>query len=1254
LAFHRCLWIFYRKILPVIGRYLYYWYFVARFPFEATISKTPLTITQTSTMRKLALTQFIVLCSLSLFAQQNNFWTPVSESSIAKNLFAQSKRPDKYKLFQLNTNAFRNLMVTVPNEKTVSVGNSLSVISFPDAEGTIKHYKVVEAPVMHPDLAARYPGIYSYAGQGVEDPSSTIRFDLSPLGIHAMILSTGKSTIYIDPLDDNYYRVVSREDVKDYHSEFHCLTENANSTLREPSSQRPTDADDGKLRTYRLALISNGEFSQHWLNGTEPDDAARKAKVLAAQNSHMTRANAVFERDFGVRLVLVANNDAVIFLDPATDPFTNPNSPSGTAVQTTNDGLIGTANYDIGHLESKGNDNGNAGCIGCVCTAGTKGRGWTVYSNPSLLDFFVIDYLTHEMGHQLGANHTFTFSFEGTWVQTEPGSGTTIMGYAGITGSTDVQPHSDEYFHGASIDQVTSYIKSASGSCAAETNTGNTAPVADAGPGYIIPRSTPFKLTGTASDINAGDVLTYCWEQIDAMGAGSSTFPSATATAGPQFRSYLPVVSQSRTFPQLSSILNNVNGNQWEVLPSVARILNFRLTVKDNHPGGGATKSDDMQVTVSAAAGPFTVTAPASSAAWTPGTTQTVTWDVSNTTNAPVNCSQVNILLSTDGGFTFPTVLAANTANDGSQDIIVPSLPSTTCRVKVEAVGNIFFDISAGFTITVPAAGFDFNNPAAVTIACGPVSSVATLNTTTFGGFTTPVILSSAGNPPGTTVNFSTNPVTPGNSTDITLSNAGGLAVGIYTITVTGIAGSITKTKDLVFVIQPSGPQPVINNQPASSTVCRGNNITLTLAATGATSYQWRVSNDGGGTYNSIPGATGTTYTVTNVQANQRFVCVAQTTCNSITSAAAIITVADSPTIAPPGQPQPVTLCVGSNPTFTIGAQGFGPYTYQWQVSTNGGVSFSDISGANASTLGLSNITAVMNNNRYRCFVNGLCAPGIMSAPATLTVISPVSIATQPSDVTICETGQANFNVVAAANPETIFYQWQISTNGGTSYSNMNVFTPAYSVTASPTTNNNLYRVLLSNTTCPAPTVSDAAKLIVNARPTVTLAASPSATLLPGQSATITATIVPSAAGFNISWFKNNVTIPGITGTSYVVDSVEIGDYSVYIINQTTGCNNLSNILTIGTTASERLFIFPTPNNGQFTVSYYNSGGGNRKRSVTVYDAHGAKKYSGKFTITGPYQLLNINLRPAAAGIYIVVVGDENGKKLTEGKVMVY
>lgn len=653
-------------------------------------------------MRKLFAVMFMVFIVSALEAQERNFWTAVNESLLNKNLFASRQKPSAYQLFQLNEVALKSSMSVAPSEKNVAAAASSFILSIPDAEGRLEKFSVVEAPVMDPALAARYPGINSYIGKGVNNASAIIRFDVSPQGFHGMILYTGKPTVYIDPVDEatRTYIVVSRKDVVDYRAAFQCLTEatpDARTSGNEGAALR--NADDGRLRTFRLALCASGEFSQYWLNGTEANDAERKAKVLAAQNTEMTRANGIFERDFGLRLVLVANNDAVIYLNASTDPWS---SNLNGVTQTTCDNVIGSANYDIGHLVHRAADNGNAGCIACVCKNGSKGSGFTSYLNLAS-DYFVVDYLTHEMGHQLGANHTFTFSNEGTVAQVEPGSGSTIMGYAGITGATtDVQPHSDDYFHAISIEQVTNYIKSPTGggACAVVTLTGDATPTAAAGADYVIPKSTPFTLTGSGSDADAGDVLTFCWEQMNARGTGSSTVPSATATSGPQFRSYLPGSSTSRTIPQLSSILSGTNSNKWEVLPSVARTLNFRFTVKDNHAGGGNNRSDDMIVTVSSTTGPFAVTAPNTAVTWGAGSSQTVTWSVNGTNGSPVNCATVNILLSTDGGQTFPTVLAAGTANDGSQLITVPNDQSNTCRIKVEAAGNIFFDISnANFTI---------------------------------------------------------------------------------------------------------------------------------------------------------------------------------------------------------------------------------------------------------------------------------------------------------------------------------------------------------------------------------------------------------------------------------------------------------------------------------------------------------------------------------------------------------------------------
>lgn len=669
-------------------------------------------------MRKFNLSLLLLLFSVIALSQEN-LWSPISESITAKNMFANRYKPTSYKLFQLNEASLITSMRNAPSEKSVSASASGFIITVPNAEGQPERYRVVEAPVMDPALAARYPEIKSYAGTGIDAPGSTIRFDISPRGFYGMILSADRPTIYIDPIDreDKYYVVFARNNAPRTNL-FECMT-NATPWEAGPSTRRT--ADDGRLRTYRLALACTGEYSQFFLNGTETTDAQRKAKVLAAMNTLMVRTNGIYERDFGIRMNLIANNDAIIYLTASTDPWT---SEWNIKTQQTIDAVIGNANYDIGHLVHRGSNNGNAGCIACVCktwngstnpnTFVGKGGGFTSHTVPEG-DPFVVDYTTHEMGHQFGANHTFTFSNEtGTASQFEPGSGSTIMGYAGITGSTDVQPHSDDYFHARSIEQISDYIKtSTGGGCAVTTITGNTAPTANAGADFTIPRSTPFTLTGSATDVDAADVLTYTWEQYN-TGTSSTTFPSTTATSGPLFRSRTGGTGTSRTFPILSSILDGTNGNQWERLPGVARTLSFRLTVKDNHAGGGNGKQDDMSVTIAGSAGPFAVSAPNTAVTWAGGSTQTVTWSVNSTNAAPVNCANVRISLSTDGGLTFPTVLVASTANDGSQSVVIPNTPSSTARIKVEAVGNIFFDIS-NVNFTISTGGGTCNAPAGLT-----------------------------------------------------------------------------------------------------------------------------------------------------------------------------------------------------------------------------------------------------------------------------------------------------------------------------------------------------------------------------------------------------------------------------------------------------------------------------------------------------------------------------------------------------------
>ena len=646
--------------------------------------------------------------TLSLLAQQRDFWTQGSEKSIGKNVFANQRKPSAFQVFKLNEAGLKAAIRSIPSEKKVTTAASSFILSVPDAQGKLERFRVVEASVMQPGLAAKHPDIGSFAGIGIDDPTATLRFAFSPQGFSGTIFSDLHPTVLIERVDKaTASYLVASKDAYAGDPFFNCTTTDAIKSSLPKGSLR--NADDAKLRTMRLALATDGEFANAFDNDAV-SDVDRRANVLTKLNALMTRSNGVFEKDFDLRLLMIDNEDAIIYLDPATDPWGgggNLNNQTQSAIT----GPIPNSDYDIGHaVLMQGADAGNAGCIGCVCTDGSKGRGYSGLSSKAKWesDAFVIDYLPHEMGHQLGGNHTFSHAADAAAAQVEPGSGTTIMGYAGITGATDVAAHSTDNFHAYSIMQITDNIKAKG--CPVATSTGDNVPNANAGADFTIPASTPFILTGSASDADAGDVLSFTWEQMDAA-PSYPWYPSTTATGGPAFRCYAKTSSTSRVFPALTNILDGSNTNQWERLPSVGRRMNFRFTVRDNHPGGGSNRSDDMVVTVDGSTGPFSVTSPNAPTVWCPGV-HTVSWNVAGSDGGSVNTANVNILLSTDGGLTFPVTLAANTPNDGSQDVAIGCTYSTTARIKVEAVGNIFFDISdANFTVgdntpptfTVPA-----------------------------------------------------------------------------------------------------------------------------------------------------------------------------------------------------------------------------------------------------------------------------------------------------------------------------------------------------------------------------------------------------------------------------------------------------------------------------------------------------------------------------------------------------------------------
>ncbi len=705
--------------------------------------------------RLLLLITIGVFAGYSAFSQSNNFWTQSQTSDVSSATINAQSFPSNRLIFGLELKEFKRALLRAPHRENLAAKPAL-IMSFPNARGVLERFSVMEAPLFHSDLAAKYPLIRSYAGQGIDNPASTIRFSVSKNhGFHGMVLSGTEGSYFIDPynLQDNTYSVYARKDLAGREADFQCLTEEDIdlSSLTEEGVFETQSTNDKKLRKYRLALSCNAEYGN--LFAGTGSDAQKKGNILSQMNITMTRVNGVYERDLAITLELVANNDAIIYYgNTSADPWMN---EFNFKTQDVIDLEIGDENYDIGHnFNTSGG--GNAGCIGCVCESGSKGSGYTGRPNPTG-DAFDIDYVAHEMGHQFGGYHTMnTCSRSGNGAtEVEPASGSSIMGYAGIC-DTNIQSNSDDYFHYVNIRDISANVQGGiSAGCAQVIDLSNNPPVANAGPDYTIPRSTAFVLRGQGSDPD-GDALTYTWEQNDPERGPSNGSPQASWAQGPMFRSRKGTSSPERYMPQVSDVIAGNLTPTWEVIPSVARTMEFALTVRDNKAGGGQTADDLMTVTVSGNSGPFVVNAPNTNVTWGVGQTQTVTWNVANTNSSPVNCATVNIKLSTDGGQTFPITLIAGTPNDGSEAITVPNNVSSSCRIKVEAADNIFYDISnANFTIsgsvscnaTVPA------NVAASAIG----ANTATLNWTAVSGATYDVRYRVAGTSAWTTVNAPAN-----------------------------------------------------------------------------------------------------------------------------------------------------------------------------------------------------------------------------------------------------------------------------------------------------------------------------------------------------------------------------------------------------------------------------------------------------------------------------------------------------------------
>ena len=683
-------------------------------------------------MRRLLLSLATLLPILHATAQ-DGLWSPVAKENLKTFLNGRtevSQLPASYELVKLNRSQFQSLQKQAPLVKQ-GVQSKLSPvrISLPlPVAGQSISSAFTESPILSDELANQMTGFKTYE---LKDPVTLGlqgRLSVTAQGVTGLIF-TEKGTAYIYPVSPAYPDVHLVHYVKDipFTLPILCGTKgDVSARLNTSGSRVQTAVGDCQLRTYRLAVGATGEYTT-WAGGSQ---AQALTYIAITVNDVIT----IYQRDAAITFTLVSNSSTV-FTDAATDPYSAGGGAGATLDENHNalNAAYTNSGYDIGIVFHNG-WNGGVATLGSTCVSFWKGRAaaglnFGTGSNPASgpQGPIFVNTVAHEMAHQFGVGHTMSSITGGcngnqnpatAW---EPGGGSTIMAYAGVCTGTAYQTYSDLYFHGGSVLQIMNFATSGS-SCAPTSSLSNTAPtVTVPGNSYTIPVSTPFMLTATGADVNH-NTLYYSWEQMDA-GYTFTTTPAATNTNGPNFRSFPFTTTSTRVFPNMAAVVSG-STTTYEVLPSVSRAMNFMVLVRDAASGGGCTAQESVAVNTDASAGAFTVSSQNTATSWTAnGTnTATITWNVANTTAAPVSCSNVDIILSTDGGVTFTDTLAANTANDGSQAITIPSLPTAIGRVMVKARGNIFFNVNAA-NITISSScsanGASFAPTASVTGAAG-------------------------------------------------------------------------------------------------------------------------------------------------------------------------------------------------------------------------------------------------------------------------------------------------------------------------------------------------------------------------------------------------------------------------------------------------------------------------------------------------------------------------------------------------------
>lgn len=1030
-----------------------------------------------------------VLSSNITFAN-NSIWLPLNSAQVEATLVAD---------FNVSASSSWSFdlgqMTTLLNAAGNSPSNAL-IIELPYPDGSFHSFKVWESSIMESGLAAKFPQIKTYSGFDVANPRAILKLDVNPINFHAMVFD-GTRTFMINPRNKNnasvYASFFKKDLIRTYQQQMHCEFGQTNSGLIPngttinlgnglPALNTTAQRTNGTIhKKYRLALACTYEYACAITGSTTPT----QAPVLAAMVTSVNRVNGVYETELGVTLTLVNNTNLLIYLTSA-DPYTNNNGSTMLGQnQTTVSTTIGSANYDIGHVFSTGG--GGIASLGSVCGS-VKAQGVTGSSNP-VGDAFDIDYVAHEIGHQFGCNHTFN-SNSGSCSGNgkinnayEPLSGTTIMAYAGICNPDNIQPHSDPYFHAASLVEASKFITTGSGTCYTTATPTNPTPasVPSILATYNIPFKTPFELTAPVATDPDHQAMTYCWEAWN-LGNFNNAWTTAYTT-GPNFRTFSPDTGRTRVFPMPSRVVRNTASPNYlgEKLPEVARKITAKLTVRDINNGIGCFNFTDDSVNINAinTTNAFTVLTPATTATtWVGGTNQTVTWNVVGTTAAPINCNFVNIYLSVDSGYTFPYLIAAQVPNVGTATFSVPNINTTNkARVKVKGDSNIFFNLNPSVftiqknnTLTSPNLIAEGDS---LTLCSGKTTTLHYVGPTGVG-------------PTGYAITWFNN--TPYDS--VTFVPA---TTGFYTVSANN---GVNYYIDTIYITV--NPSPTASVSPAGTTLfCApsAQSLTASTNAIGA-SYLWYINNT------PIPSATTSIYTATSA-GNYTVKITSANGCVTTSPASVLLAGTLSATITATGS---TSICAGGS--VLLSANTGNNYSYQWYQN---GVT---IAGATTSTY-----VATATGNYSVAIVVGTCyaASNVISVLVSGAGNAPIVNVIASGNTTIC-TGAS---VVLTTNTGINYsYQWQlngVAISGATQNS--------YAVTAGGS-----YTVLVSNGGCNTTSTAVVVTQLADIAPIAKITPASSTDFCVGNNVALLAN---TGANYSYEWYYNNNLIAGANASIY-------------------------------------------------------------------------------------------------------------------------